>query len=183
MKKAFTLIELMIAVLLLSVIVTFLYQSVAQLQSSNMQFLDKTNKLQKREALLKLIYNDFMNASSIEWYDKAKDFDVIVMQTNNSFHKMSQPFVLYKVYREQNTLKRIESPLEKIDFTNNIFRFNDIIEDVKLFKVYEQKGHYFVYMKAEGIDDIYLNLLPPSFLSQKTSKSKSSGSDNNTSKG
>lgn len=178
MKKAFTLVELMISIVLLSIIVTFLYQTVAQLQTSNLQFLKKTDGLQKREQVLKLIYNDFINASSIQWYDKGEAKDVILLQTNNSFHNMSQPYVLYKVYKEESILKRVESPVEKIDFLNNIFKFNDIIENVKLFKVYEQKGHYLIYIKANGLEDIYLDILPPAFLSEKsmdTNSTKSKG--------
>lgn len=183
MKKAFTLVELMISIILLSIIVTFLYQSVAQLQTSNLQFMRKTNELQKREQLLKLVYNDFINATSIEWYDKGREHDIVLLKTNNSFHNMSQPYVLYKVYKEDAILKRIESPVEKIDFLNNIFKFNDIIENVKLFKVYEKKGHYLIYIKAEGIEDIYLDILPPAFLSEvSTSKSTGSQNDSNATK-
>jgi len=187
-KKAFTLIELMISVLLLSLIVTFLYQSVAQLQTSNLQFLEKTNRLQKREALVKLLYNDFINASSVQWFDKKDKSDAMIIQTSNSFHNMSQPFVLYKVYKDENSLKRIESPIEKIDFVNNIFKYNELINEVTLFKVYENKGHYLVYLKAKGIEDIYLDILPPSFLSEKKSKSAGSpppsgGGDDNTTQG
>ena len=182
MRKAFTLVELMISVLLLSLIVTFLYQSVAQLQTSNIQFLNKTNKLQKRENLLNIFYNDFMNATSVEWYDKGNEFDVIVMQTNNSLHNMSKPYILYKVYKDDSKLMRIESPVEKIDFLNNVFRFNDIIEDVKLFKVYGQKGHYLIYLSAKGIEDIYLDLLPPAFLSENIKKGDVPTADSNTSK-
>jgi len=181
MKRAFTLIELMISIILLSIIVTFLYQSVAQLQTSNLQFMKKTDGLQKREQVLKLMYNDFINASSIEWYDKGRDKDILVLKTNNSFHNMSQPYVLYKVYKDDAILKRVESPIEKIDFLNNIFKFNDIIEDVKLFKVYEKKGHYLIYVKAEGIEDIYLDILPPAFLSEQSSgKSTGSGTKQDT---
>ena len=182
MKKAFTLIELMISIILLSIIVTFLYQSVAQLQTSNLQFLEKTDGLQKREQVLNLIYNDFINASSIQWYDKGRNKDIILLQTNNSFHNMSQPFVRYKVYKEDSILKRIESPIEKIDFLNNIFKFNDIIENVKLFKVYEQKGHYLIYIRAEGLEDIYLDILPPAFLSEK-STAKSTDTNSTKSEG
>jgi len=179
MRKAFTLIELMISIILLSIIVTFLYQSVAQLQTSNVQFMKKTNGLQKREQVLKLIYNDFINAGSVQWYDKGRDHDIIILQTNNSFHNMSQPYVLYKVYKEDSILKRVESPVEKIDFLNNIFKFNDIIENVKLFKVYEKKGHYLIYIKADGLDDIYLDILPPAFLSESRG-SKNSGANADT---
>ncbi|PHR54598.1 MAG: hypothetical protein COA44_12615 [Arcobacter sp.] len=181
MKKAFTLVELMISIILLSIIVTFLYQSVAQLQTSNLQFMRKTDGLQKREQVLKLLYNDFINARTVQWYDKGRDHDIILIQTNNSFHNMSQPYVLYKVYKEDSVLKRIESPAEKIDFLNNIFKFNDIIENVKLFKVYEQKGHYLIYIKAKDLEDIYLDILPPSFLS--TAKITGTNDNNSTKSG
>lgn len=180
MRKAFTLVELMISVLLLSLIVTFLYQSVAQLQTSNMQFLKKTDQLKVRESLLELLYNDFINASFVQWIERENDYDVILMQTNNSFHDMSQPFVMYKVYKEDAHLKRIESPVEKTDFNNNIFRFNDIIENVKSFKVYENKGHYLIYVKADEIEDIYLDILPPSFLSEKVQKPVAAPENNET---
>ena len=186
MRKAFTLIELMISVLLLSLIVTFLYQSVAQLQTSNMQFLTKTNKLQKREALIKILYNDFINASSIQKFDENSKSDAMIIQTSNSFYDMSMPYVLYKVYTEEMNLKRVESPVEKIDFINNVFKYNDLITGVTLFKVYENKGHYLIYVKAEGIEDIYLDILPPSFLSEEikvVTPPAQGGNDGNTSEG
>ncbi len=161
MRKAFTLVELMISIMLLSLIMTFLYQSVAQLQSSNQQFLARSQTVQKRENLLKLLYNDFMNATSIQWHGERKDSDVILMQTNNSLHDMTQPYVWYKVYKEEKVLRRIESPVENLDFINKLFRFDDMIKGVKRFKVYESKGHYLVYLKAEGINDIYLDLILP----------------------
>ena len=180
MKKAFTLIELMISIILLSLIVSFLYQSVAQLQSSNQQFLDRTNKIQKREEVLKLLYNDFINARSVQWYDKEQDVDIIVVQSSNSLHGMSEPYLTYRVYKDNNTLRRIEGPAEKFDLFNKIFRFNEITEGVKLFKVYEQKGHYLIYLKIEGMDDIYLDILPPALFLGKVAPSKTAPGDTNS---
>lgn len=183
MKKAFTLIELMISIILLSLIVSFLYQSVAQLQSSNQQFLQKTNVLQKREEVLKLLYNDFINATSVEWSDKEKSLDVIVMHSNNSLHAMTQPYLKYKVYRDDNTLRRVESPAEVFDLENKVFGFNDITKEVSFFKVYTQKGHYLVYLKAKGMDDIYLDIVPPALGVKKVKPAggtPNSGPNNNT---
>lgn len=184
MKKAFTLIELMISILLLALIVTFLYQSVAQLQRSNQQFLKKSEENSAREALLKLLYNDFINAISVEKQNESPHFDVISLQTQNSLHNMSQPYVSYRVYHDE-VLRRVESPTEKIDFINMHFRFNDMIKGVKELRLYESKGHHLLYLKAEGIDDIYLDLLPPTFLSQKQEKkdTRSVNDDTNVSQG
>lgn len=183
MKKAFTLIELMISIILLSLIVSFLYQSVAQLQSSNQQFLQKTNAIQKREEVLKLLYNDFINASSVEWSNKEKNLDAIVMQSNNSLHAMTQPYLKYKVYRDDNTLRRVENPSETLDAENKVFRFNEIVKEVSFFKVYAQKGHYLVYLKAKDMDDIYLDIVPPALSVKKVKPAggtPNSGPNNNT---
>ena len=161
MKKAFTLIELMISIVLLSLITSFLYQSIAQLQSSNQSLLHKTKKVDKREEVLKLLYNDFINAYSLQRKDTQKDSDMIIIQSSNSLHDMSRPYVSYKIYRDNETLRRVEHPTEKIDAIDAVFRFNDIVDEVELFKVYEQKGHYLIYLKAKSIDDIYLDIIPP----------------------
>ncbi len=184
MRKAFTLVELMISIILLSLIVSFLYQSVAQLQSSNQQFIKHTDSIQKREEVLKLLYNDFINANTIDWSEKERDLDVIAMQSSHTLHAMTQPYLTYKVYRDENTLRRIESPLEKLDVINNLFRFDEIIKDVKLFKVYEQKGHYLIYLQTEGMDDIYLDIIPPALKTAKTAEHDSNTSqDRNSSVG
>ncbi len=179
MKKAFTLVELMISIILLSLIMSFLYQSVAQLQSSNQQFLKRTNQVQKREDILKLLYMDFLNARSMKWLEKGKDYDVLVFQSSNSLHSMSQPYLRYKVYKDESTLRRIESPLENIDPLENIFRFNDIAKEVKFFKLYEKKGHYLIYLKIEGIDDIYLDIIPPALSTVKAKPAKNNNSVEN----
>ncbi len=182
MKKAFTLIELMISILLLALIVTFLYQSVAQLQSSNQQFLQKSETTELREGVLKLLYNDLINAQDIKWNNEAGNLDTIVIHTSNSLHNMSQPHVRYHVYGDK-VLRRVEFPEEKMDFINDRFRFNDMIEEVKLLRIYEHKGHYLFNLKAKGIEDIHLDIIPPAFLSEKPKeKIPSSGNDNNATK-
>jgi len=175
MRKAFTLVELMISVVLLSIIVTFLYQSVAQLQISNLQFMRKTDALSKREQVLKLLYNDFINVKKVQWQEKGRNEDIVLINTNNSFHNMSEPFVLYKVYKDDSILKRIESPVEKIDFNTNTFKFNDVLDQVEFFKVYSNNGHYLIYIKADGMEDIYLDILPPLILSPTADSNSTKG--------
>jgi len=160
MRRAFTLIELMISVILLSIIVTFLYQSVAQLQNSNQQLMKNTDKIVDRENLLQVLYNDFMNMSALNVADKVEKTDVIVFQTSNSFYAMSQPFVRYEVGRDA-VLRRIESSAQKLDYENSFFRFDTIAHDVSMLKVYESKGHYFIYVKSDKMEDIYLDIVPP----------------------
>jgi prepilin-type N-terminal cleavage/methylation domain-containing protein len=182
MKRAFTLIELMISIILLSIIVTFLYQAVAQLQNSNQKLLTRADEVDKREDVLKLLYNDFINARSLIWREKLAQRDTIVLQTSHSLYDMSQPYVLYKLYADEKSLRRIESPIQSLGFEEKRFRFDTVLRGVDSFKVYESRGHYFIYLKSEGMEEIYLDIVPPSmgFKSEPKADTNSSA-DQNTS--
>lgn len=164
MKRAFTLIELMISIILLSIIVTFLYQAVAQLQRSNQQLLERTDAVDRRENVLRLLYNDFINARSLSWREKLMDTDKIMLQTSHSLHNMSQPFVHYRLYPDNKSLRRIESPEQNLEYEQKRFRFDTVLEGVEVFKVYENRGHCFIHLKSEGMEAIYLNILPPAMV-------------------
>ncbi len=181
MKKAFTLIELMISIILLSIIVTFLYQAVAQLQHSNQRLLARSDEVDRREDLLKLLYNDFINAESFSWREKLTQTDKIVLKTSNSFYDMSTPYVHYRVYPDKKSLRRIESPTEMLNSERNVFRFDTVLQGVESFKVYESRGHCFIYLKSEGMEEIYLDIIPPSMSFKSPTNvdaNKSSAEDN-----
>ncbi|MBE0499618.1 MAG: prepilin-type N-terminal cleavage/methylation domain-containing protein [Campylobacterales bacterium] len=180
MKKAFTLIELMISIILLSIIVTFLYQAVAQLQHSNQRLLARTDEVDRRENILKLLYNDFINARSLSWREKRTQTDRIVLQTSNSLHDMSEPYVHYRVYRDEKSLRRIESPAEELNYERSVFRFDTVLQGVESFKVYESRGHCFIYLKSEGMEEIYLDILPPS-MAFKSQADANKSAESNTS--
>lgn len=182
MKKAFTLIELMISIILLSIIVTFLYQAVAQLQHSNQRLVVRAGEVDRREDLLKLLYNDFINARALSWREKLTQTDEIVLQTSNSLYDMSEPYVHYRVYPDEKSLRRIESPAEALDFKRSVFRFDTVLQGVDSFKVYESRGHCFIYLKSEGMEEIYLDIFPPSMgFKSQADANKSAESNTSTS--
>jgi prepilin-type N-terminal cleavage/methylation domain-containing protein len=184
MKNAFTLIELMISIILLSIIVTFLYQAVAQLQHSNQRLLVRADEVDRREDLLKLLYNDFINARSLTWREKLTQTDKIVLKTSHSLYDMSEPYVHYRVYPDEKSLRRIESPAEELDSERSVFRFDTVVQGVESFKVYENQGHCFIYLKSEGMEAINLDILPPSMgFKSQTKADTNSSAESNTSNG
>jgi prepilin-type N-terminal cleavage/methylation domain-containing protein len=183
MKKAFTLIELMISIILLSIIVTFLYQAVAQLQHSNQRLLVRADEVDRREDLLKLLYNDFINARSLTWREKLTQTDKIVLKTSHSLYDMSEPYVHYRVYPDEKSLRRIESPAEALDSEKSVFRFDTVIQGVESFKVYESRGHCFIYLKSEGMEAINLDIFPPSMGFKSQADANNSSPESNTSNG
>jgi len=181
MRRAFSLIELMISVILLSIIVTFLYQAVAQLQNSNVKLIKSTDKTLVRENLLKMMYNDFFNATSVKKLKEIDKTDLILMQSSNSFYGMSMPYVHYQV--NDGVLRRIESTTQNLDFENHFFYFDTLAQEVKMFKVYMKEGHVFVYFKAEDMDEIFLDLVLPALGSKRQETNSTQSQENKEGEG
>jgi prepilin-type N-terminal cleavage/methylation domain-containing protein len=59
MRKAFTLIEMLISISILSIMMVFLYQSYAALNGSNNLLHKELNKIKDKELKKKVIFLDF----------------------------------------------------------------------------------------------------------------------------
>ncbi len=127
MKKAFTLVEVIISVILLGLIVTFIYKSLTNMQISNNIFQNKSKELSKKEKILKLLYEDLFEADSIK-ITGGKKYKAIELKTNSSIFNISKPRVLWFVSNYKNTLVRAESSKLPLTYEN---RFISHISKVK----------------------------------------------------
>jgi len=140
-KKAFTLIELLISIVILSILVLFLYQSYASLNRSNDTLAQQREKITKEELLRKTLYLDFSVAfaPTIKILHQSKTKDVVFLQSPHSVHDRINPYIAYIV--KDKTLYRLESlkPFKKYPLTSD----NDFVVDklgkVKIFRVYKSK--------------------------------------------
>jgi prepilin-type N-terminal cleavage/methylation domain-containing protein len=110
-RRAFTLIEMMIAITLFSVVMIFLYQSVASLGKSNRFYGDKLEVITTEQLLLKTLYLDL--ALSVPNTDQIvsinKNEDIVLMQTSHIIHTHVMPYVAYFI--KDKHLYRIESAI------------------------------------------------------------------------
>jgi len=169
MRKAFTLIELMISIVILSILMLFLYKSYAGLNKSNIVFAEEVQKVSKIERLKKVIYLDYslaiktdINSSTIKIINQAKNEDVIFMQTSNSIHNRVNPYVAYIVKKEK--LYRLESLKEFREYplgTDSEFVVDEL-GNVKSFRVYKSreasKELYLVHMAFKEENEILLKI-------------------------
>ncbi|SFV58006.1 hypothetical protein MNB_SM-6-1166 [hydrothermal vent metagenome] len=141
MRKAFTLIELMISITILSIMMLFLYKSYADMNVSNRVYVKEAKKLAKLETIKKITYLDLSLAfpKSIKIIKENSNRDILFMQTKHSLHRRILPFVAYimkdkKLYRLESRQAFTKYPLNT-DISFDI----DYIGKVKKFRIYAPK--------------------------------------------
>jgi prepilin-type N-terminal cleavage/methylation domain-containing protein len=169
-KKGFTLLEVLISIMLLSLVLMALYRSVDILRASNKNLFNHLEKSSDAMKGARTLYIDLLRADgNITIESKEKKFcKIIINSTQNSLYGLYHAKVIWLVYKENSTLVRIEGnkynlPL-KSDENINIDKIDTNIE---LFRAYrsKDKNKILVVLKTVGQDT-------QSFLIQHLSKSR-----------
>ena len=140
-KFAFTLIEVLISITLLSLVLMALYKSADILRNSNLHlfhYLEKsTNTLKGSQTL----YMDLMHSDyNISINSENKFHRLTINHTTHSIHGMPQAKVVWLVYKEKNTLLRIEGGEYQLPLKSEARVEVDVIgEQMELFKIYKSK--------------------------------------------
>jgi prepilin-type N-terminal cleavage/methylation domain-containing protein len=150
MKKAFTLMELMISITILSIIMLFLYKTYADMNISNKIYVEKKKKLDKFEEIKKITFIDLLSSlnKSVKIKKENKNIDTLFMQTPHSLHRRIMPYVTYIV--KHSKLYRMESlyPFSNPSSKRNSFSI-DYIANVKKFRVYSSKDNKIYLLDIE----------------------------------
>jgi prepilin-type N-terminal cleavage/methylation domain-containing protein len=162
MKKAFTLIELVLSIVILSVMMLFLYKSYAGLNKSNKLFATEIEKISKIERVKKVIYLDITQSMSLRVQNQSNTEDVVFMQTSHSVHGRFQPFVAYIV--KEKKLYRLESLREFTEYplaVDSEFVVDELGE-VEIFRLYTSRelaqGLYLAHALFESKDEVLLKV-------------------------
>ena len=172
-KKAFSLVELIISVVLLGIIATFLYTSVSNLEKNNRIFSKTAKDLETREKVIDLLYNDIFVAKTLKI--TGNEYSTISMQTKNSLFEISQPYVTWAVSRDKKTLLRFES-VKKYDenFTQNsdYFHISKVGENCEVFKIYQsnKKKYALVHIQFKDKQPLIYEFVKPLFQQKVNNK-------------
>ena len=167
MKKAFTLIEIMIALMILSILLLAMNGVIKGLKSSKSVLYDYYLSEKKNELFVKVLYEDILNSSSLNIvHSKNSDYDRIYLTTSNSLYHLINPYVLWYVSRNKNTLIRVESPF-KIKLPNDRLFFIDKFKNgVSLFRIYHKKGKDLIVLKDNN-KPIYFEMTDKDYIYNK----------------
>ncbi len=159
MRKAFTLIEMMISISILSIMMVYLYRVNASVNKSNIFYEKQVNGFNSLSLKKRVLFLDFSLTlyQQISIVHNDRNEDILFLQTTNSIHRRVNPFVTYivknkKLYRLES-LRKPAYPLSEAD------KFDvDCFGDVDVFRVYKQKDKavFLVNLKFENSDSILM---------------------------
>jgi len=158
-RHAFTLIEMMISITLFSVIMIFLYQSMATIDKSNRFYGDKLERIETEETLLKTLFLDLSlslsNSGEIQGINK--DEDMLFLQTSHVLHTHVMPYVVYFV--KEKHLYRVESAKKlSYPFESNINALIDDFGPIEKFRLYKNSTHFLLHLKTKGSEETLLKI-------------------------
>ena len=148
MKKAFTLLEMLIAVSLLSIIIIFLYNTYASLQSSNNFYGKELSSASHEQKLRKTIYLDFALSmpDSVKLTHIDKGSDVVILQSSHSVHRRIMPYIAYMI--KDGQLLRIESSQELFyPLSGTEEMVIDDLGEMKSFRIFEKESAFLVHIE------------------------------------
>ncbi|WP_456480666.1 type II secretion system protein [Nautilia sp.] len=146
MKKSFTLIELLISVVILSILFLALSNVISYSKNSGGVLEKRYEKQLKFDLYMKVLYYDLLNGGEIN-VTGSGDYSVVKIRTSNSLHFIPEPYVVWYVSKKHNTLMRLESP-EVVNLLKlpPDYYLDKFVQNVKIFKIYVKDGKYFIYM-------------------------------------
>ena len=163
MKKAFTLVEVIISVILLGLIVTFIYKALENMQTSNQIFKNRSKELEKEEKIIKLLYEDILEADYIK-ITGGKKYKAVELKTNSSLYNISKPKVLWFVSNYKSTLTRAESTKLPLNYENRFLsHITKIKENCETFVVKRsnKKDKILIYIKFKNEKPIVFEFFKP----------------------
>jgi len=164
MRKAYTLVELVISITILSIIIIFLYKSYASLNESNRFYKKELSHIKSQQLKKKVIFLDFSLAmdKSIKIINQDKKEDIVFLQSSNSMHNRYNPYIAY-IFKEQK-LYRLESLKEFKKYPLSVdTEFSvDYFGEAKSFRVYQSDDNstasYLVHIDFKEDEDVLLKI-------------------------
>lgn len=112
-RRAFTLMEMMVSVVLIVLITLFMYGAIAGSKKTSETLSRHAETENNRTLLYELFYRDLLESVWVKSVSTAnKRFSVVQMQTRNTLYGIAVPHVTYYVNTQSLALIRLESASE-----------------------------------------------------------------------
>lgn len=165
-RRAFTLIEVLISILLLGIIMRALFPVVTMMRESNEQLKGYLDEAKKVTQSTKVLYLDILGSDGNLTLTKDEQSRLCIEQTNNSLYGLSLAKVCWLILKKENTLVRVEGNGYRLPTRyEDRVEVDPVIKHIELFDVYHQKDKVIVFLKEEHKE-------PISFMLQGITKPK-----------
>ena len=155
MRKAFTLIEVLISIALMGIVIVALFSSVDLLQNSNEHLLKYLKKSKKITKATKTLYSDIISSDGNITIKKDEFSRVCMEETRNSLYALPSAKVCWVVLKKDKTLVRVEGNAYLLPLrVDDRVEVDMIMKGVSLFDVYHEKDKVLVVLQQEGKEPI-----------------------------
>lgn len=165
MKKAFTLLEVVISISIFMILLIFLYKTLDQTKHSNKQFSTQKDKIVYENKLNSIFLEDILESKEkIDIKIDNEGNSLLRFISSNTYHNSFFNNITYMI-SSNNKLLRIESKNKfnlgetSIDFFDNSF-IDILIEDIEYFEVKEKinkSNNYVFILKQKGMKRMIFN--------------------------
>ena len=166
MKKAFTLLEVVISITIFMILLIFLYKTLDQSKHSNKQFSGYTQSVKYQNELNDIFLEDILESiSKIEIKKDRDENSLLRFESSNSYHNSFFNHITYLI-SSNDKLIRIESK-DKFNLGEAQINFYDysfidiLLEDIEYFEVKENtiktNKNYVFIIKQKDKDRIIFN--------------------------
>lgn len=170
MKKAFSLVEVVIAITIFMILILFLYKTLDQTKHTNKLFEDKKTALENKNRIYNIFLEDIAEIKGkttptiLQDRDKNSRF---MIESNNTYHNTNYNHIAYmissnsklvRVESFEKLIKSAQDPVPSYDFYEKAY-IDILLDEVEYFEVSKKsnnKGYLFV-IKQKNKDKIYLN--------------------------
>ena len=162
MRKAFTLIEVLIATMLLAIVLTGLYSVLDTQRRSVKVIKENLDRSIEQDRAIMVLYQDILKSDGNITLKKSERDTICMESTQNSLYGLDVAKVCWLVLKDGDSLARVEGNNYKLPLgLENRVEIDIVAKGVKLFDIYRDKksGNYLVVMQE-------LNKEPFSFLLQ-----------------
>ncbi len=154
-RKAFTLVEIIIAIAVFSIAVFVMYGVLSQIKKQKETFYKKYENTNRLVELKRVIYQDFTNARDIKTDAKK---EIALFKSTNSLYGITNPYILYilknsTLYRVEY-IKKLNINLRSID--TRYLRVLILLKKCKSFKINLSKDTLSIWIIAKK--PIYMHI-------------------------
>ena len=163
LKKAFTLIEVLVSIVLLGIMFTYVYTILNSVKTQNNRYLEKADTIQKEQKIFNLLSLDIAKSIGKISISHGSRYDLISFTTQNSIYEIINPNILYFVSKKDNALIRVES-LEPLKLDNkeqivHTFLYADILTTHTIsFKASQDDNFVTVMLRSPSLKPMVLQI-------------------------
>lgn len=150
-RKAFTLLEVLISIALLTLVMLALNRSVAILRDSNSHLLDHLRTAKVETKVLNTLYRDIIGSDGNLTISKDEFSRLCIEETTNSLYELPTAKVCWVVLKQENRLLRIEGNNYHlpVGYEEQV-EVDLLVKNLELFDIYQEKDKVLAVMKEQN---------------------------------